>query len=77
MVFPGTGVDYDANLDEVLDIPFVGLGEQKSGKFIKQLLPDRALSFLQPHKRLAIPTWCAFCAIMGGWTIAGWGSAAR
>ena len=24
MVFPGTGVDYDANLDEVLDIPFVG-----------------------------------------------------
>lgn len=49
MVFPGTDMDYDASLDEVLDLPFVGLGEQKPGKFIEQTLPDRALSYLQPH----------------------------
>ena len=49
LVFPGTDMDYDASLDEVLDLPFVGLGEQKPGKFIEQTLPDRALSYLQPH----------------------------
>ena len=49
LVFPGTDMDYDANLDEVLDLPFVGLGKQKPGKFIEQTLPDRALSYLQPH----------------------------
>ena len=46
LVFPGTDMEYDANLDEVLDIPFVGLGEQRPGKFVEQSLPDRALSFL-------------------------------
>lgn len=49
LVFPGTDMDYNASLDEVLDIPFVGLGEQKRGRFIEQSLPDRALSYLQPH----------------------------
>ena len=49
LVFPGNDMDYDANLDEVLDLPVVGLGEQKPGKFIEQTLADRALSYLQPH----------------------------
>lgn len=49
MAFPGVDMDYDANLDEVLDLPCVGLGEQKPGKFIEQSLPDRTLSYLQPH----------------------------
>jgi len=49
LVFPGTDRDYNASLDEVLDIPFVGLGEQKRGRFIEQSLPDRVLSYLQPH----------------------------
>jgi len=49
LVFPGTDMDYNASLDEVLDIPFVGLGEQKRGRFIEQSLPDRVLSYLQPH----------------------------
>ena len=49
LVFPGTDPDYDAHLDEVLDLPFVGLGEQKRGKFIEPSLPERALAYLQPH----------------------------
>jgi len=49
LVFPGADMDYNANLDEVLDIPFVGLGKQERGKFIEQSLPNRALSYLQPH----------------------------
>ena len=49
MVFPGPHVDYDASLDEVLDLPFVGLGVQTLGKFIEQSLPERTLSYLQPH----------------------------
>ena len=49
MVFPGADMGYDANLDEVLDLPCVGLGEQEPGKFIEQSLPDRTLSYLQPH----------------------------
>ena len=49
MVFPGTDMDYNANMDEVLDLPVVGLGVQRPGKFIEQTLPDRALSYLQAH----------------------------
>ena len=49
MAFPGPDMDYDASLDEVLDLPFVGLGEQTKGRFIEQSLPERALSYLQPH----------------------------
>ena len=49
MVFPGTDMDYDASLDEVLDLPFTGLGEQAKGRFIEQSLPERTLSYLQPH----------------------------
>ena len=49
LIFPGADMDYNASLDEVLDIPFVGLGEQKRDKFIEQSLPDRTLSYLQPH----------------------------
>ena len=49
MVFPGTDMDYNAHLDEVLDLPVVGLGVQRPGKFIEQNLPDRALSYLQAH----------------------------
>ena len=49
LVFPGADMDYNANLDEVLDIPFVGLGKQEQGKFIEQSLPNLALSYLQPH----------------------------
>ena len=50
LVFPGTDVDYDANLDEVLDIPFVGLKERRGGRqFVEQSLPNRVLSYLQPH----------------------------
>ena len=49
MVFPGSDMDYDASLDEVLDLPFVGLGERKRDRFIEQSLPDRTLAYLQPH----------------------------
>jgi len=49
LVFPGADMDYDAHLDEVLDIPFVGLGKQQRDRFIEQSLPNRALSYLQPH----------------------------
>ena len=49
IAFPGPDMDYDASLDEVLDLPFVGLGEQAKGRFIEQSLPERALSYLQPH----------------------------
>ena len=49
LVFAGTEAGYDALLDEVLDIPFVGLGKQMPGRFVEQSLPDRALAYLQPH----------------------------
>ena len=49
LVFPGTDMDYDANLDEVLDLPFVGLKERRHREFIEQSLPSRVLSYLQPH----------------------------
>ena len=49
LIFPGADATYDALLDEVLDIPFVGLGDQRPGRFIEQSLPDRALAYLQPH----------------------------
>ena len=49
MVFPAAEMDYDASLDEVLDLPFVGLGERKPGRFVEQSLPERTLSYLQPH----------------------------
>ena len=49
LVFPGTDMDYDANLDEVLDIPFVGLKERREREFIEQSLPNRVLSYLQAH----------------------------
>ena len=49
LVFPGTDMDYDANLDEVLDLPFVGLKERREREFIEQSLPNRVLSYLQPH----------------------------
>lgn len=49
LAFRGRDASYDALLDEVLDIPFVGLGEQRPGLFVEQSLPDRALAYLQPH----------------------------
>ena len=50
LVFSGTDMDYDANLDEVLDLPFVGLKERRGGReFIEQSLPGRVLSYLQAH----------------------------
>ena len=49
LVFPGTDMDYDANLDEVLDLPFVGLKERRQREFVEQSLPSRVLSYLQPH----------------------------
>jgi len=49
LVFPGADMDYDAQLDEVLDLPFVGRGEQQRDRFIEQALPYRALSYLQAH----------------------------
>ena len=49
LVFPGTDMDYDANLDEVLDLPFVGLEERREREFIEQSLPNRVLSYLQAH----------------------------
>ena len=48
LVFPGADAGYDALLDEVLDLPFVGLGDQRPGRFIEQSLPDLALAYLQP-----------------------------
>ena len=61
MVFPGVDMDYNANLDEVLDIPFVGLGLQGNDRFTEESLPNRALSYLQPHiseERLTEMTRC-------------------
>ena len=49
LAFPGTDLDYDANLDEVLDLPFVGLQERGERKFVEQSVPNRVLSYLQPH----------------------------
>lgn len=49
LVFHGADAGYDALLDEVLDLPFVGLGDQRPGRFVEQSLPDRALAYLQPH----------------------------
>ena len=49
LIFPGNDMDYDANLDEILDIPFVGLKEKKADDFIEQSLPNRVFSYLQPH----------------------------
>ena len=49
LVFPGTDMDYDTNLDEVLDLPFVGLKERRQREFVEQSLPSRVLSYLQPH----------------------------
>ena len=49
LVFPGRDMDYDANLDEVIDLPFVGLKERREREFIEQSLPNRVLSYLQPH----------------------------
>lgn len=49
LVFPGIEMDYDANLDEVLDLPFVGLQERRERQFVEQSLPNRVLSYLQPH----------------------------
>ena len=48
LVFPGTDVDYDANLDKVLNVPFVGLKETKT-EFVERSLPNSVLSYLQPH----------------------------
>lgn len=48
LVFPGTDAGYDAKLDEVLNIPFVGIKERGS-EFTEQSLPNRVLSYLQPH----------------------------
>ena len=49
LVFPGTDMDYDANLDEILDIPFVGLQEEGENDGIEESLPNRVISYLQPH----------------------------
>jgi len=49
LVFSGAEMDYDARLDEALDIPFVGRGKQHRDQFIEQALPHRALSYLQAH----------------------------
>ena len=42
-------MDYDANLDEILDIPFVGLQEGGENDGIEESLPNRVISYLQPH----------------------------
>ena len=49
LVFPGKDMDYNASLDQVLDIPFVGLEKNQENEWLEQSLPDRVLSFLQPH----------------------------
>ena len=49
LVFPGTDTGYDANLDEILDIPFVGLQEGGENDGIEESLPNRVISYLQPH----------------------------
>ncbi len=49
LVFPGTDADYDASLDKVLNVPFVGLKENKETNFVERSLPNSVLSYLQPH----------------------------
>lgn len=48
LVYPGTDAGYDAKLDKILNIPFVGIAE-KELEFTEQSLPSRVLSYLQPH----------------------------
>ena len=50
LVFPGEDMDYDANLDEILNIPFTGLHSAiNSNVVLEQSLPDRVLYYLQAH----------------------------
>ena len=49
MIFSSSDMDYEASLDEVLDLPFVGLGEHKRGRFVEQSMSDRTIAYLQPH----------------------------
>ena len=49
MVFSSSDMDYEASLDEVLDLPFVGLSDHKRGRFVEQSMSDRTIAYLQPH----------------------------
>jgi len=50
LVFPGEEMDYNANLDEVLNIPFTGLHSAiNPHEVLEHSLLDRVLYYLQPY----------------------------
>jgi ATP-dependent DNA helicase RecG len=50
LVFPGEDMDYNASLDEVLNIPFTGLHNAIDPRdVLVHSLPDRVLYYLQPY----------------------------
>jgi len=50
LVFSGKEMDYDASLDEILNIPFTGLTSAINHRDVLEYsLPDRVLYYLQPY----------------------------
>ena len=49
MVFDGEEMDYNAKMDEILDLPFIGLKENRDNKHSDQSLPDCVMRYLQPY----------------------------
>ena len=49
MVFDGEEMDYNAKMDEILDLPFVGLKENRDNNHSGQSLPDCVMRYLQPY----------------------------
>lgn len=49
MVFDGEDMDYNARMDEILDVPFVGLKKDPDVGYHEPSLPDLTMRYLQPH----------------------------
>ncbi len=49
MVFDGEEMDYNAKMDEILNLPFIGLGENGDSNHSDYSLPDHVMKYLQPH----------------------------
>lgn len=48
-VFPGNDKDYDTSMDEILDMPFIELKEDKETGYSERSLADEGLRLLRPH----------------------------
>ena len=49
MVFDGEDKEYNARMDEILDVPFIGLKKNKDTGDSPPSLPDLTMRYLQPH----------------------------